>query len=259
MITDCHIHSFAKGISRPGAAYAPPEKDLSDYLADEAQANGITRAVVVQASVDGTDPTALLAALAQRGIETRGVCMIDQMSGGLEALARAGIRAARVQDSARLGASQLDALPALAAKAAEVDWHMELNTAPARFDRVAEALRHMPEGQALVLDHFGHVDPARPAEADALCRLLDLGRVYVKLAPTRVTARTGAYDDLEPLMARLVQDYPERCLWGSDWPHVMTPDPVPRLAPMLDLCRRVLTGAQQAQVLTENPARLYRF
>ncbi|SPF81752.1 amidohydrolase family protein [Pseudoprimorskyibacter insulae] len=261
MICDCHIHSFAKGITREGASYAPPEQDLADYWADEAQANGITRAVIVQASVDGTDNSAVLQALTAppKGMETRGVAMISDKTEGLAEMTAAGVRAARIQDSAKLGISQLGQLPALAARVAEFDWHMELNTAPSRFDLVTDALRAMPEGQPLVLDHMGHIDPQSPKDLDALLALMETGRVWVKLAPTRVSALAHRYDDLETPITRLMAAFPERCLWGSDWPHVMTPPPVPRIAPMLDLCQRVLTPAQQGLLFDTNPAQLYRF
>ncbi len=77
--------------------------------------------------------------------------------------------------------------------------------------------------------------------------------------PTRVSTRPDNYDDLADLVLRLVQGWPDRCLWGSDWPHVMTPPPVPRLAPMLDLLKRVLPQEGLRAVLQDNPAALYRF
>ena len=261
IICDCHIHSFAKGVERAGGTYVPPEKDIGDFIAEEAQTNGIGRAVIIQASVDGTDNTALARMVASppEAIVLRGVAMISTASTDLEALAASGIRAARLQDRGRVGINQLDLLPQVAALAAEVDWHVELNTEPERFDRVAAALEAMPAGQPLVLDHFSHVDPTSEAQVTSLCRLLDSGRIWVKLSPTRVSTRPDNHDDLAALVARLVQGWPERCLWGSDWPHVMTPPPVPRLAPMLDLLRHLLPESRLRAVLQDNPAALYRF
>ena len=246
---------------RTGAAYIPPEKDVADYMTDEAHANGIGRAVIIQASVDGTDNSALVRALsaAPDGISLRGVAMIGPDSTGLEALTAVGICAVRVQDRGKLGLNELARLPLIAERAAEVDWHVELNTEPERFTAVGDMLRTLPAQQPLVLDHYGHVDPCQPSHEDDLARLLDSGRVWVKLAPTRVSRDIGEYGDLAGLTARLVAGWPERCLWGSDWPHVMTKPPRPRIADMLDLCRRVLPAALQRQLLQDNPARLYRF
>lgn len=96
-------------------------------------------------------------------------------------------------------------------------------------------------------------------DLNVLLALMETGRVWVKLAPTRVTAVAHRYDDLEAPITRLMAAFPERCLWGSDWPHVMTAPPLPRITPMLDLCRMVLTPAQQTQLFDTNPAQLYRF
>ena len=124
---------------------------------------------------------------------------------------------------------------------------------------VSQVPTFLHEGQPLVLDHFGHTGPASSAHEVNLCRLLDSGRVWVKLSPTRVSKRPELYDDLAGLVSRLVEGWPDRCLWGSDWPHVMTPPPVPRLAPMLDLLRQVLPESRLRAVLQDNPAALYRF
>lgn len=260
-VCDSHIHAFEKGRKRTGGAYMPPEKDVLDYLSEEARENGIGRAVIIQASVDGTDNSALVRALrsAPAGIALQGVAMIAPDSTGLEALASAGVRAARVQDRGRLGLNELTLLPSIAERAAEVDWHVELNTEPVRFGAVRDILHQMPSEQPLVLDHYGHVDPRLPSHADDLARLLDSGRVWVKLSPTRVSKDVGDYGDLARLTARVVAGWPERCLWGSDWPHVMTEPPLPRVADMLDFCRQVLPIALQQQLLHDNPARLYRF
>ncbi|WP_110688934.1 amidohydrolase family protein [Salinicola endophyticus] len=274
---DCHIHVFARDdASRHSsssqnayakAAYQPPRKDIADF-ATEAAVGGIGRAVLIQASIDGTDNRFLLetlkrARLADNGLaaplELRGVVMIDERSEGLAAMADAGVRAIRVQDRSRLGHNDLARLPRLAERAATQDWHVELNTEPERYAALAALLPTLPSGQALVLDHLGHVTPGASDELSGLYRLLDTGRVWIKLAPTRVSRHVGRYDDLGELVRQLAERYPERCVWGSDWPHVMTPPPLPASRDMLDFLERVLTPAQRDACLTHNPATLYRF
>lgn len=258
-ICDCHIHSFAKSAAAGTGAYTPPQKDVSDYVR-EAMPLGIARAIVVQASVDGTDNSRLVDVLRSRPrIELRGVGMIDPDTADLASLHAAGLRAIRVQDRARLGESDLDRLPALARCAASVGWHIELNTEPRRLAEIAVRLPSLPEGVPLVLDHIAHVDPERPSEADALFRLLDTGRIWVKLSPTRVSRRIGDYGDLAAIVARIGAEYPLQCVWGSDWPHVMTEPPLPEIAPMLALCREVLSAAQFRACMWSNAERLYGF
>lgn len=256
-VCDCHIHSFEKGRERPGAAYRPPEMDLTDYL-PEARANGIARAVIIQASVDGTDNGGLLRALgsAPDGLVLRGVAMISPQTTGLDELAAAGVHALRIQDRTRLGLNDLEMLPLLSKRAAEMGWHIELNTEPERFGRLSAALS---VGTKIVLDHFGHIDPAQPQQLEALMRLLDSGRVWVKLAPTRVSQRPQDYRDLTIAVSTLTSRFPDRCVWGSDWPHVMIDPPLPRISVMLDLLRDAIAPAAQRACLWDNPARLYGF
>ena len=255
MITDCHIHSFAKTEPPQTGAYVPPARDIRDYM-DEAAPLGVRRAVVVQASVDGTDNRRLVEVLGSDGhFALRGVAMIDA-DADLQALRDAGIRATRIQDRARLGDSALDQLPRLANRVAEVGWHIELNTEPRSLDRIAAMLPDLPEGTRLVLDHIGHVDPAEP---DALFRLLDTGRIWTKLSPTRVSADVWHYGDLAGLIERIGTSCPDRIIWGSDWPHVMTPAPLPEIPPMLALCRDALSREAFERCMWGNPGRLYGF
>jgi len=212
--------------------------------------------VVVQASVDGTDNSRLVEVLSVQGpVALRGVAMIDA-GADLPALHTAGVRATRVQDRARLGDSALDGLPEVARRVAELGWHIELNTEARSFERIAAMLPDLPEGTRLVFDHIGHVDPAEP---DALFRLLDTGRIWVKLSPTRVSTDVGRYADLSALIERIGTVCPDRIIWGSDWPHVMTPAPLPEIPPMLKLCRDALSGDAFDRCMWDNPERLYDF
>ncbi|MGG2399131.1 amidohydrolase family protein [Pseudomonas sp. SH1-B] len=258
-LCDCHIHVFAPGRHYPGASYQPPGKSIAAFR-EEAQVPDMGRAVLVQASIDGTDNSHLLEVLrSSTDLELRGVVMIDEDTGNLAELAAAGVRGIRIQDRTRLGINDLPRLPALAARAAEQDWHVELNTEPQRYAALQAQLGRLPAGQALVLDHCGQIDPASADDLAGLSRLLDSGRVWVKLAPTRVSRQPGRYDDLAPALRHLLGQYRERCLWGSDWPHVMTAEPLPQSADMLALLRRELDSAQLQACLVDNPALLYRF
>lgn len=258
-LCDCHIHVFSASRPYAEASYQPPRKGIEDFR-EEAMVESIGRAVLVQASIDGTDNSYLLEVLRNaEHIQLRGVAMIDEHTQGLAEMAEAGVRAVRIQDRTRLGINDLQRLPVLAARAFEQDWHVELNTEPQRYAVLQALLGQLPAGQALVLDHFGHIAPGSADNLADLCRLLDSGRVWVKLAPTRVSRQTGRYDDLAGPLRHLLAHYPERCLWGSDWPHVMTPPPLPRSAEMLAFFRRELNSDQLQACLVENPAALYRF
>ena len=259
MICDCHIHSFSKVPEPTRGAYAPPPVDITDY-AQEATPFGIRRAVIIQASVDGTDNSRLVGTLGQKtDLALRGVANVDPGNADLQALHSAGVRAIRMQDRARLGKSELDKLQDLARCASSVGWHLELNTEPASLDEISRQLAHLPETVQLVLDHIAHIDPARPDDFFRLRRLMDSGRVWVKLSPTRVSHEIGRYDDLTSIVEQIAQDYPAQCIWGSDWPHVMTQSPLPEIPPMLDLLRRAMSAEQFHACTWLNPERLYGF
>lgn len=256
---DCHIHVFDRDKSYASSTYQPPGKGIEAFRA-EGMVRGIGRAVLIQASIDGTDNRYLVETLrAQAGIELRGVAVIDEQTEGLDDLAAAGVRAIRVQDRTRLGRNDLDRLPVLARRAATMDWHVELNTEPARYGRLQALMASLPADQPLVLDHLGHVSPHDIEHLAGLSRLLDTGRVWIKLAPTRVSQSPDRYDDLAPLVHHLAGRYPDRCLWGSDWPHVMTTPPLPSSSAMVGFLERELTSAQFEACFSSNPAALYRF
>ncbi len=254
MITDCHLHSFSRHPIAQGGDYVPPAHDIRDY-SDAAAPMGVRRAAVVQASVDGTDNSRLVSVLGTDGAIALRSVAIDA-SADLPALHAAGVRAIRVQDRARLGASDLPDLPALASRVAELGWHIELNPAPRSFERIAAMLPKLPRGLSLILNHAGYVDPAAP---DALLRLMQTGRVWVKLSPTRIRTDIGHYDDLVGLIETIGSGFPEQILRGSDWPHVMTPDPVPDIRPMLELCRAALSAENFQRCMWDNPERLHGF
>jgi len=158
ILCDSHMHVFSRDEVIQSSKYVAPAKDLSDFII-EATTKDIGRAVVIQASIDGTDNSRLLETLLHHDqLSLRGVAMIDEQSGDLETLARAGVRALRIQDRTRLGINDLERLPEFAAKGAEVDWHVEINTEPARYERLRSLLNRLPTGQSVVLDHFGHGD-----------------------------------------------------------------------------------------------------
>ena len=58
----------------------------------------------------------------------------------------------------------------------------------------------------------------------------------------------------------LLRHAPERCVWGTDWPHTNITDHMPDDGELLDLLGDwALDPALRQRVLVDNPARLYRF
>lgn len=258
-ICDCHMHSFSRSQATTVGSYMPPRKDLSDFL-QEVTSHHVARAVVVQASVDGTDNSRLAALLRQPNpIELKGVATVELEANHVQQLNDDGVCAIRLQDKPKLAQSQLPDFMDYAGMVAPFGWHIELNTAPASFDALEKLVAQMPHDQILMLDHMAHVNPGNPDHVEQLCHLLSSGRVWTKLSPTRVTRlkETNNYTDLDRLITRLMTDFPTQCVWGSDWPHVMTPEPLPSYGAMLTYFSGLLGDAQFRDCMWRNAARLY--
>jgi predicted TIM-barrel fold metal-dependent hydrolase len=93
----------------------------------------------------------------------------------------------------------------------------------------------------------------------ALLRLLDSGRAWVKTCSYRASSAEAPWADVEPNVKALVAAAPDRCVWGTDWPHSQM-NPRPEAGMLLDqLFEWVPDEAVRQKVLVENPARLYGF
>jgi 2-pyrone-4,6-dicarboxylate lactonase len=115
----------------------------------------------------------------------------------------------------------------------------------------------------LVIDHMGRPDVAQgPDGADmrAFRRLMDSrSDIHVKVTcPDRLDARGAPWDDFAAAVRPLVEDYPDRVLWGTDWPHPNMQDAISDDGALVDMIPRIApTAALQHKLLVDNPMRLY--
>ena len=66
------------------------------------------------------------------------------------------------------------------------------------------------------------------------------------------------YDDVVPFARRLVEQFPDRVLWGTDWPHPNMKSHMPDDGKLVDLIPDIATTpGLQRQLLVDNPLRLY--
>jgi predicted TIM-barrel fold metal-dependent hydrolase len=257
---DSHFHIFGPYDRFPLSAtrpYTPPPATIPHYLS-MANTLGLTRRVVVQASVSGTDNEVTLDAVARLG-EARAVCVVDDGfdDAALRRLGERGTVGLRFNAVSGNG-TPVEQLEALAKRAADQGWHIQIF---ARHAALAEMLpRLMTLPAPLVLDHMGGADARDPSSLEPTLRLLEAGRAWVKLCGYR--ASRPPYGDLGPLARRLVAAAPERCVWGTDWPHTQfaTPEEMLDDGMLLDWLEDwVPEEAQRHAILVDNPARLYRF
>jgi predicted TIM-barrel fold metal-dependent hydrolase len=74
----------------------------------------------------------------------------------------------------------------------------------------------------VVIDHCGRIDPREGEDQAAMRAILDLletGRGWIKLISYRSLPPGGRGDEMVPFLRRFAAAAPERCLWGTDWPH----------------------------------------
>ena len=116
----------------------------------------------------------------------------------------------------------------------------------------------------VVLDHFGMLDPRLGPEQPgfaAILRLLDSGRVWVKLSAAyrNSVSGDGTIDALDVAHALRTAFTAERLVWGSDWPHTQHRERVDFDAAYAALARWLPDPGERLRVLRDSPSTLFRF
>jgi len=264
---DCHIHIYDARFpaTRPGSRLTR-DATVADYRKLQSRL-GTSRAIVVQPAAYGFDNAVTVDAVAQLGLaHARAVAVIHPSitDAELRELDRVGVRGVRftLHDPAT-AVTAPEMIEPIAARIAEIGWHAQLHLRGDQLVAMADTVARLP--CTLVIDHMGRMPQPggvqHPAFAIVL-RLLDSGRAWVKLSGPYLDTRKGppAYADVAPVARALIQHAPERCVWGSDWPHPTERDAKPDDAAMLDLLSEwAANDATRGRILVENPARLYGF
>jgi 2-pyrone-4,6-dicarboxylate lactonase len=264
---DCHSHIFGPLRYFPYAttrSYTPPEASLAAYFR-MLDTVGLARAVLVQPSVYGDDNRCMLAGLAESPQRLRGVVVIDPRQLGDRMVVdwtAKGVRGVRM-NTWTPGGLPLDELEGIAARLAEIGWHLDLVTDTAeRLVQIERRLRALP--CEVVIEQMGRVRGDQPVTApgfQALLRLLRECRCWVKLSHAyHISVAGPPYQDTIALARTLIAVAPDRLLWGSDWPHPMLHGPMPKDGSLIDLLAAWVPDEEQRHaVLVDNPARLYGF
>lgn len=262
---DCHAHVFGPQQQYPLApshGYVPPPASIEDYVR-MLRTIGCERAVIVNPSIYGTDNRCTVDALRSGQFQFRGVAVIDDQTtdSELEDMHQAGVRGVRLNLKSKGSTYGLDAAPRLAERIKARGWHLQFFMDIRTMLDIDQQLVKLPVD--IVIDHFGHVDAADGVAAPGFQTLLRLARherCWFKLiGPYRLSRQTPMFPDVTPLACALVAAAPERCVWGTDWPHPNT-DFMPNdgdLAGML--LDWIPDEALRNRVLADNPARLYDF
>ena len=262
---DAHCHVFgpmAEFSFSPKAKYLPQDAgpDMLFALRDRL---GFTRNVIVQASCHGTDNRTTLNAIAKSEGRAHGVAVVDPAisEGQLAALHEGGIRGVRFNFLKRLvDDAPKDRFLDVAARL-PAGWHVVVYFEADIIEEMRPFLAAIPV--PIVIDHMGRPDVSQgPHGADmtAFRALLDSrDDIWFKATcPDRLSPQGEPYDDFVAAVRPLVEDYPDRVLWGTDWPHPNMEHRIPDDGGLVDIIPRIaVTEDLQRRLLVDNPMRLY--
>jgi len=224
---DCHFHVFEPGFaSIPKPHYDFPQGcALANYAAVRDRL-GLQRMAVVAPTYYGNDTSVTVDFLAKVGDWGRGVVFVadDVRHEELVALDKAGVRAIRLELFARQTWSLADVIAYVKHMmdlARTVGWHVQLFTPGKVLRDLLPFLASVED--TFVLDHMGYMVEADGLTVDDFAGLLKLhaqGNCWIKLSGANRLARGAPLAVVAPMARALVDNRPDRLLWGSDWPHM---------------------------------------
>lgn len=263
---DAHCHVFGPAAVfpfSPKRKYTPVDAPaerlfaLRDHL-------GLSRNVIVQATCHGPDNNAMLDAILRSGGRARGVAVVDPDIADAE-LARLhdrGVRGVRFNFLKRLvGDAPKDDYIRIAERVADLGWHIVAYFESAELDDLDTFITSLPG--TVVIDHMGRPDLAEGLGGAGFARVLEMmdadERFWIKVScPERLTLAGPPYDDVVPFARTLVERFPDRVLWGTDWPHPNMRSHMPDDGQLVDMIPRIaVTPDLQRRLLVDNPMRLY--
>jgi len=262
---DTHFHVYdSKFPAAANASLIPPDASVADYLRLRDRL-GFERSVIVQPSTYGTDNSCLLNALNQLGPNARGIAVVDTSvtTDELKRLASLGVKGIRF-NFGRAGATTLDMVEPLAARIADMGWHIQVHIKGDDLASQAALFSRLPV--PVVFDHLGRIPHPHGRDHPAfkiVADLLQKGKAFTKVSSLYQDSKDGPpnYRDVGAVATAYIEAAPDRVLWGSDWPH---PSPgkhgKPDDALLMDLAAAWAGNEVNRQkIFVENPAKLYGF
>src|SRR6202048_3760601 len=234
---DAHCHVFGPEARFP---YAPERKytpcdapkerlfALRDFL-------GFDKNVIVQASCHSKDNRALIDALEASNNKAKGIAFVGEevTDAELKSLDRAGVKGVRF------------------------GWHIVVYFEMPDLPEFEDFFASLPT--MVVVDHMGTPDVRKGVdhpENQRFHRLMETHRnFWVKATcPERMTLAAAPYDDVVPFGRTLVERFPDRVIWGTDWPHPNMKKEAPDDGQLVDYVPKIApTAAQQQALLVDNP------
>jgi len=271
---DAHCHVFGPANEFPFAPerkYTPCDASkqqlfsLRDHL-------GFSRNVIVQATCHGADNRALVDACRAANGKARGIATVhrDVSDAQLQDLHTAGIRGVRFNFVKRLvDFTPKDELLDIAHRIAELGWHIVVYFEAQDLPELWDFFTHLPA--IVVVDHMGRPDVSQPLNGKEFISFLRLlhenENIWCKVScperlsihgPPACNAERHAYRDVIPFARTVVEAFPDRVLWGTDWPHPNLKHHMPDDGLLVDYIPHIAPSTElQQKLLVDNPMRLY--
>jgi 2-pyrone-4,6-dicarboxylate lactonase len=271
---DAHCHVFGPGAVFPYAPerkYTPCDASKAELFALRDHL-GFSRNVIVQATCHGADNSAMVdACLASRG-RARGVATVRRAVSDdeLSRLHRAGVRGVRFNFVKRLvDFTPKDELMEIAGRVGKLGWHVVIYFEAVDLPELWEFFTALPT--TVVVDHMGRPDVTKPVEGPEFALFLKLMRknpnIWAKVSgserlsvsgPPALNGEREPYRDFVPFARAVVESFPDRVIWGTDWPHPNLKDHMPDDGLLVDVIPGIATTHElQHKLLVDNPMRLY--
>jgi 2-pyrone-4,6-dicarboxylate lactonase len=264
---DAHCHVFGPGDTFPFAPerkYTPCDASweqlfaLRDFL-------GFDKNVVVQATCHGSDNSALLDVLERANNRARGVVTVkaDITHDELARMNELGVRGVRFNYVKRLvDPKPDDYYRQIIEKIKPFGWHVVLYFEPSDLQEKYDFFTSL--GVPVVIDHMGRPDVTKPVdnpEFDLFLRFMrENTNVWSKVScPDRLSVSgSPLYADVVPFAKTIVEEFPDRVLWGTDWPHPNMKKEMPDDGILVDYVPTIATTpVLQQKLLVTNPTNLY--
>jgi 2-pyrone-4,6-dicarboxylate lactonase len=271
---DAHCHVFGPGEQFPFA----PERKYTPCDASKAQLFalrdhlGFARNVIVQATCHGADNRAMVDACMASNGKARGVATVRRAVSdhALRQMHAAGVRGVRFNFVRRLvDFTPKDELLEIATRIAPLGWHVVIYFEAVDLPELWDFFTRLPT--TIVVDHMGRPDVTKPVDGPQFALFEKFMRehdnVWSKVScperlsvtgPKALDGERAAYRDVVPFARRIVEQFPDRVLWGTDWPHPNLKDHMPDDGLLVDFIPHIATTAElQRKLLVHNPMRLY--
>lgn len=263
---DAHCHVFGPADLfpfSPERKYTPCDASkeqlfaLRDHL-------GFRKNVIVQASCHGKNNDALIDALETAGNLARGVAVVgsDVTSEELERMHSVGVRAVRFNFVKRLvDTTPKEVFLEIVEKIKPFGWHIVVYFEAQDLPELKPFLTSLPT--TVVVDHMGRPDVVKGVDdqdfQEFVAMLRDHPNFWTKVScPERLSVAGPPYEDVIPFARHLVEQFPDRVLWGTDWPHPNMKSHVPDDGLLTDIIPQIaVTPELQKSLLVDNPNRLY--